>query len=259
MKDNIKIPNLLIVSIDHLILHEVPDNFKLEKLKNKISNSTVLTHPPIVAKAPKSQYYFVLDGANRVTSYKDLGYDCLVVQLVNYNSKDVELKSWNHIVRGLSESEIDKIINFVKSSPYAKLKNKKIIQIRKITLKNLEPQLEFFNELYHMYQNKKFKRIVGNGVNNLKKLYEDLSFLIFYPTLSPKIISAVSNKKLTLPAGITRHIINSRVLNVDFDLKILKSHIEIEEKNKLLKNLVTKRLQDRKIRYYNEPIIILND
>src|SRR5258708_21417897 len=46
--------------------------------------------------------YVILDGANRPFALGTLGYTYILVQVVDYESNEVQLETWHHIVSGMS-------------------------------------------------------------------------------------------------------------------------------------------------------------
>jgi hypothetical protein len=62
-----------------------------------------------------------------------------------------------------------------------------------------------------------------------------------------------------LPAGITRFIIPGRVLRLNADLSYLKSDETLIRKNELLRELVLEKLANSAVRYYEEPVYLLDE
>jgi len=62
-----------------------------------------------------------------------------------------------------------------------------------------------------------------------------------------------------LPAGITRFIIPGRVLRLSAELRHLKSDQSLSEKNEWLHQLLMDKLDQGKIRYYEEPVYLLDE
>ena len=63
-----ELPELQIVSMDDVVLHEDPDNERVAQLIERFSADGVLKNPPVVARADNADKMIVLDGANRITS-----------------------------------------------------------------------------------------------------------------------------------------------------------------------------------------------
>src|SRR5690349_15019809 len=90
-------PNLQIVPITSLVPHEEHDAQRSEPLVKRIQESGIWLNPPIVAPMGDGRYV-ILDGANRHYALSQLGYDYILVQVVDYESSTVQLDTWYHIV-----------------------------------------------------------------------------------------------------------------------------------------------------------------
>ncbi|MFA5022216.1 MAG: hypothetical protein WC508_04020 [Patescibacteria group bacterium] len=253
------LPNLKIVSLNSLVLHEDVDPLRVKRLMAKIKQDRIFTNPPLVAPIGKSNKFVVLDGANRTTVFKSLGYKDILVQVVNYSQPGLELKTWNHLVVGLPvKSFFAKISKALLKSARAnfKLQGNKIICLP-IKTKNFFEQVQSLNKIAAIYKNKyKFYRF--DNENNLSVVSRNKTLIIF-PKFKPKDIILVAQKNLKIPSGITRHVISGRALRIDIPLEILKNKKSLGQKNLELKKLIAKRFEENKIRHYQEPIFIFND
>src|SRR3990172_164351 len=63
-----ELPDLRILPIDHLLLHEEHDAQRSQPLGARLAADGVLRNPPVVAPLPGEDRFVVLDGANRVTA-----------------------------------------------------------------------------------------------------------------------------------------------------------------------------------------------
>jgi hypothetical protein len=61
------------------------------------------------------------------------------------------------------------------------------------------------------------------------------------------------------PAGITRFLVPGRILRINVALERLKSGSSLQEKNRWLHEMLLKRQGAGAIRYYGEPVYILDD
>src|SRR6266498_879375 len=62
-----------------------------------------------------------------------------------------------------------------------------------------------------------------------------------------------------VPAGITRFIIPGRVLRLHVPLDKLASDESLDSKNDWLDQLIQEKLVNRRLRYYQEPVILLDE
>ncbi|MCI0709478.1 MAG: hypothetical protein L0154_04875, partial [Chloroflexi bacterium] len=93
---------LRFVAVDNVLPHEEADHQRYQPLVKRIVDSGIWLHPPIVAPLPdRDGYYVVLDGANRTHSIKSLKFPHILVQIVSYDSDQVKLETWSHVVSDL--------------------------------------------------------------------------------------------------------------------------------------------------------------
>ena len=96
------LPNLKILPIEILILHEDHDMQRTLPLVEKLRGAGILRNPPIVMPLTDgTERYMVLDGANRVTSLTEMEFPHIVAQVVKADDPHVNLQTWNHIVWGM--------------------------------------------------------------------------------------------------------------------------------------------------------------
>ncbi|ARU61540.1 hypothetical protein CBW65_11360 [Tumebacillus avium] len=89
------ISQLKVVDMDQLCLHETHECVRLDKTCQSILVEGVLRNPPLAAKM-KDGRYLILDGAHRTCSLQKLGCLRSVVQLVHDDF--FQLESWHHVV-----------------------------------------------------------------------------------------------------------------------------------------------------------------
>ena len=74
-----------------------------------------------------------------------------------------------------------------------------------------------------------------------------------------QVMQATQLGNRRFPAGITRFLIPGRVLNLNADLAVLRSDQSLPEKNRWLHAMLQERQQAGAIRYYGEPVYLLDD
>ncbi len=80
--------------------------------------------------------------------------------------------------------------------------------------------------------------------------YSDKNMFVAFPNFSPTQVITLVDRGVLMPAGITRHVVYRRKLNVNMPLEFLKVN-PIEKANDALQ----KFLQHRSVRLYEEPVI----
>ncbi len=273
------LPILKIVPVTKLRLHETVDPGRVLKLKKIIRKARLFTNPPIVSYIPAMDKYLVLDGANRTTTLKELGFKYILVQVVEYNNRKVNLLTWNHFVSQISLQKVidlfkgySKKLNIlkVKSSQFTKsLLNTErgIVYITDGRLnyvinnsKDFKNEIEILNFAVNIYKGKfSFNRVLGDNYGILKREYPKNKVLFVYKQLRHQDIVRAVKTGLYIPSGVSRHIIQNRALRVDIPMVWLKGMDSLLSSNKKLKKLISSRLFSGQVRYYNEPTYIFND
>jgi phosphoglycerate dehydrogenase-like enzyme len=266
---------LQVVPADKVFPHELLDPRRVDRLLNRLGTEEKLANPPIVAEA--GDHYVVLDGATRVAALKQLGYPHLVVQLVPDKDK-LGLHTWLHAVRQI---ELAKLMSLLKGLPHISIiesKPQKILddmveyggmcylhtvagQVWLVQPAAGVNRLEALNTLTDTYIKTagQVTRTLNHNMATLRQEYPDLAALVIFPKYTVEQVLQIAQAGRTLPAGITRFIIPGRVLRLNVELKPLKSDRSLSQKNEWLYQLVMEKLSTGQVRYYEEPVYLLDE
>jgi hypothetical protein len=99
----------------------------------------------------------------------------------------------------------------------------------------------------------------GECFNLAKQAHDGGAVTHLLPVFSKEEIGSIALRGILLPMGITRFVIPQRILRVDISNEVLASSVSLEEKNLFLSELIRYRLENKKIRFYQEPILFLNE
>lgn len=278
-----ELPTLEVVSGKNLILHEDPDDERLLNLVDRLGADGILKNPPIAARIGNKKRYVILDGANRVTALSKLGFRHFLVQVVDFEDALLKLHCWNHAIEKLTPDYFEKnirkirgveIIKFNRNNrPAADLpdfslddksfchfsfKNGRGFYVRGDgSILHRIDQLRNIADLY--IHQPVYDRVSYSNRNHLEKHYPQFSALLTYRRIEKddflKFIE--SNKKL--PAGITRVFLPKRALGLNTPLEFLKSELTLDEKNRWLDEMITRRVRDKSIRFYREPTFVFDE
>jgi len=253
---NKNLPNLKIVSLSKLVVHEEVDPARTRRLLKKIKKDNFFTNPPLVAPIKNSGKFVVLDGANRTGVFTKLGFKDILVQIVDYKSDKVKLKTWNHLVCKLDSKKVKKLVDQTIPKGF-RLKGSQLI-CPAIKEKDFLSQIKALNKIVNLYKNKyKFYRLTED--DNPTSFCQQGYTLIVFPGFKPKDIMLIAQKGIKIPSGITRHVILDRALLIDLPMSILKAKKPLSWKNQKLRVLINQRLRENKLRHYQEPVFIYND
>jgi len=123
---NYNIPNLKILPLDKLVLHEDHDMQRTQPLIAKLRAQGILRNPPVVMPlADLSGRFMVLDGANRVTSLKQMEFPHIVAQVVDVDYPHVRLQTWNHVIWGMKTDAFTDAIEIVKGVHFVEINTQK--------------------------------------------------------------------------------------------------------------------------------------
>lgn len=268
--------HLAMLPIEDIFLHEETDVFRVAKLKKRIETSGILRNPPIVAHMESG--YVVLDGATRTTSLKEMGASHLLAQVVPYGKGGIDVETWNHILPDMSDSDIietignlpglqltpthhsnaDTLLNqrriagYIYCSPDSSLMIESDTTLAAMTslLGTIVATYKKHGEIYRLAQND-LEQIIAKRTEH--------SAVMVFPRFTADEIRIIAQSEQKLPAGITRHIIPGRVLNVNIPLDWLLGAGTTKEKTQWLDAWLSAKIVDSKVRYYHEPVFIFDE
>ncbi len=266
-------PNLDILPVEKICLHEHHDPQRTEPLMERIRESGILYNPPLVIPYTNGEdMYMVLDGANRVTSMKELGLPHLLVQIVDPTSPGLGLQTWNHVIWNIATDDLLQYILDLGELDLIEISNQDF-QPNAITLfqapwgayysinsKLPDKRSERITELVKMYSREaRFDRTMIDDIDNLNSFYEDLAGLVIYPPFKVEEVVQFCRDDSLLPAGVTRFIVSPRALRVNYPLEYLASGTSLEEKRAQLKKFIQKRMEKKGVRIYTETTVLYDE
>lgn len=268
--------DLRIVPLRDVLLHERTDSERVRRLMSSIVDSNVLRNPPIVSCIDDDRFV-VLDGATRTTALRNLKIEHVVVQVVDY-SDNVDLRTWHHLLR---PSAYEAILQALPSIPHARVRpcsmdechtslgfNGAIAAVASfddgsaLLLETSEPDrtadtLCYLVDLYGGFG--EIYRIANDELDTAIRASDDVRGVVLFPSWKPSDIIKAATTQSLLPAGITRHGIHGRALNVNISLDILSMNTDLVSKEQWLESWLRTKLTARKVRYYHEAVFVFDD
>jgi hypothetical protein len=211
-----------------------------------------------------------------VTALKQLGYPHIVVQVVSPED-GISLRTWLHAICKLDPVELVKILDDLPEISMKESSSQEVLEemfeyggicyLRTVTdkvfLVQAAPginQLQALNKLTETYiEAGQVARTLNEDMTALKYEHPDLSALVVFPKYTVEQVLQIARMGRVLPAGITRFIIPGRVLRLNADLHYLKSDDSLAKKNEWLCQLVIDKLGKSQVRYYEEPVYLLDE
>jgi hypothetical protein len=286
-------PELRIVPVKDIIIHEHFDKTRSPKLARRIEEDGVLKDPPIVARLGEEKYVH-LDGANRITIFQEedlLNCQHILVQIVDYfDPQSVKLSSWCHLTQQNKDSflsalqskgiELQPIDCDATKDPISEdvgalccffFRDGDAFRVKGDG--DFESRVKQMNDVVRTYEGKIerdcFEPEKGNWKGQIKGLFEkhdDCNLIVAFPKFTPEQVVQIAARlaagesretAIKMPPGVTRHIIlEGRALRINFPLSVLKSEdMSLEAKNELLKEFLKKK----KPRRYEEPTFMYDE
>lgn len=273
-----EMPDLRVVPVGELLLHEQHDAQRTEPLLQRLQADGVLKNPPVVALIDGEQRYVVLDGANRVTASRALGIAHMVVQVVDYDDPELILDTWHHLVNGVTGEHFKRLIGQVQCVQLeateliharAQLARREVLAFVQYpqgdvftlhALGDLHRRTQCLNEVVDFY--KVHSRIFRANTDHLPALlpfYDEIAALVVFPRFTPAEIIDLARVGACLPAGITRHLIPRRAMRLNLPLAVLRSDASLEEKNVWLRDWIKQKMAAKSIRFYQESTFLFDE
>lgn len=266
-------PQLKLVPLSSIELQEEAEDDRLRKLVEAFRKSQTLKDPPIVASG-LGKKLIQLDGTNRINVLRKLGCSHVVVQVVDYHDTSaVLIKSWVHVSKvnkqeffkklrklGGGQTESFKLglgvtltghplaaasIIFRDGSGLSLYSNSDIV--RRVRL--MRAVVRLYGELIT-----RDRQVTIESMAQLSEFFtkhKDKNVALFFPSFSSHEIYSLMEKGVTLPTGITRHVINGRVLRINYPIAMLIK--KARKKEEFFKDFVNKL----NLRFYEESTFVV--
>ena len=271
------LPYLRILPIESVIPHEDHDIQRTMPLVEKLRSQGILRNPPMVMPLNDgTERYMVLDGANRVTSLRQLEFPHIVAQVVE-NNPHVNLQTWNHVVWGMKTrtlvAALHKVngIELVKVNTLRSLDAPKYVpmQVRlpngnffimRETPSDLETHIQTMHKVVNAYKTRaSLDRTSQTLIETFKKIYSDLTALVIFPQFKIKTVLKLAGQGILLPSGITRFTVSPRALHLNYPLHELSSGKPIEYKQDYLNRWIHERVKTKGVRLYSEATFLFDE
>jgi hypothetical protein len=278
-----RLPDLRFVPTEAIYPHELHDLQRTQPLVERLRTSGTLRNPPIVTQIGDGMRveprFVVLDGANRSTAARAAGWPHLLVQVVRYESPDVELHTWYHALtedaRELLERGVGKLPG-LSISLHDHVHARALLARREALAcvvidedsaivvhggRNLHERNELLNALVHLYQDRlPYTRVTSDSLSAARREHPEVQALVVFPRFDPAEVIDLAGAGEYLPAGITRHLIRWRALRVNVPIAMCVDPIKsLEEKNAWIRGWTAERLTQREVRFYEEPTVLYDE
>ena len=275
-----ELPRLEFLPIATLVIHEWHDDQRTPPLIERIRESGLFRNPPIVAPLPDgSGRYMVLDGSNRFTALRQMGYRDILVQVVRPDDPGVRLQNWNHVVWELPSEQFLQGIRVIPGVELVPTTDKS--QLLELLgdcglalietpggdnfslcteAEDLHTRVDILNQLVSSYITAgHLDRTSVREVNMLADIYPNLTGLVIFPHFDVDEVLDLAAASCLLPAGITRFTIAPRALHINYPLSELESDRPLEVKNAALQRWIQERIARKGVRFYAESTFLFDE
>ena len=255
-------PDLRIVDIDAVLPHETSDIQRSQPLIERLRKASHFTNPPLVAPASDGKFV-LMDGSNRHSSMKALGFRHIMAQVIHYESETVELGVWQHIVADWDAATLRarlerlagiEVVDGADGQAIATVqqRNGAVFDICAAVngLRARNAALRRVVSVYH--DSATLYRTPLTQPAQIWSLFPTGVALVTFPAWQPQEIIASALECAYLPPGISRHIIHGRALNLRYPMQRLRADMPLEDKNRQLQDWLRAQFSRRSVRYYAE-------
>jgi hypothetical protein len=273
--DNPTGPDLRILPLSLLVEHEYNDVQRTTPLALRLEAEGILKNPPIVTPVGDGDpRYVVLDGANRTTALGSMGYPHVLAQVVPYEEPVVTLTTWHHLICDLEPQDFTSAMEQVQGVDFfpidylharaglarrecliyvVRVDGQVFVARPKMPGLNVHEQNRLLNALVDTYKTSaQLHRAMAESLEEAKHLYPGLTGLVIFPKYDAAEVLSLARDGELLPTGLTRHLIQGRVLRVNYPLAELKSAETLELKNLRLREWLRRKMASKEVRFYGE-------
>ncbi len=266
---------LRILPVDNVFPHEEIDPARVNRLVERFSTEKILKNPPIVSEWEGK--FVVMDGATRVSALKQMGYKFLAAQVVSLDDGQIEAQTWNHVIQGMTPDEFLAFTEACGDVTHTEVDPNYIadnmlelggvcyvvtpdMRTCVVTPVPGGSRLDALNNYVAKYiAAADVARTRSQQFHEARIEYPEMSALVVFPKFTVEQILQISSTGKTVPAGITRMVVSGRVLRLNLDLERLKADEPHAMKSAWLNETVYNLIGNHHVRYYEEPVYLLDE
>lgn len=268
-----ELPTLHIMALDDVLLHEDPDMERVARLVDRFSADGILKNPPVVARSGGGAT-ILLDGANRVTALRKLGYPHVLVQELDLFDPGLAVATWHHAIERLDADELlahsasvagvslveDDGEDSVSPPAMARFRfpgGRSVALHGAPELQDWVAQLHQVTRAYHRFAY--FDRVSYTSMDDLARNYQNFTALVSFRSFSRKDLQELTLQDRRVPSGVTRVLLPKRALRFNLQLEMLRAGLSLEEKESWLQQTILEKVADKSIRFYREPTFFFDE
>ncbi|MFZ0546762.1 MAG: pyridoxal-phosphate dependent enzyme [Candidatus Promineifilaceae bacterium] len=269
--------SLEIVPTELVMPHEQIDDKRVQRLMGRLEEDGRLVNPPLVTFWDNK--YVILDGATRFTALKRLNFPYVIVQVVPADSEEFTLHTWYHVISG--DRPFSELMAELRQIKGLKLSPLPVSELQtafneekdalcyfldrhgKAVLAQSKPgpeRLAVMNKLVNTYTHwGTVERTLLTDLGRLLAQFPQMAAVAVFPQFRPETVFNVASRGDFLPAGLTRFVIPGRILRLNADLDRLKKAEPLANKRQWFNQFLEDKLARSRLRYYQEPVVLLDE
>ncbi len=268
---------LELVSIEQVTPHEDIDDKRVRRLMARLEADGRLVNPPITTYWKGR--YVVLDGATRYSALKRLGFRYIIVQVVDPQQSELQLHTWYHAISNAEKTvtELYARLNRIEGLELSALENKDLRSalqdprtlcyfLDREGRATLARESEGANRLTVMKEVVQAYSIWGSvertlltDIPRLRAQFPQLKAVAVFPQFEPDNVFDAARAGNFLPAGLTRFIIPGRILRLNLELSRLQRDESLGQKRAWFNDVLAEKLRHSRLRFYQEPVVLLDE
>jgi threonine dehydratase len=274
--------NLQIVPVELVTPHEHIDHKRVARLMERLEEDGRLVNPPVTTYWKGR--YVILDGATRYSAMQRLGYPYAIVQVVDEAQAGFQLHTWYHAISAEGDSvapvafaaleERLRAIEGLVLRPIAADEARAALEQPatlcyfldrdgQLTLAEAAPgasRLAVMNSLVDAYNAwGSVERTLLTDAERLLAQFPRLVAVAIFPQFAPADVFDAAARDDLLPAGLTRFVIPGRILRLNADLERLRRDEPLAAKRAWFNEFLGGKLSRSRLRYYQEPVVLLDE
>jgi hypothetical protein len=103
------------------------------------------------------------------------------------------------------------------------------------------------------------ERTLLTDLGRLLAQFPQMVAVAVFPQFRPETVFTVASRGDFLPAGLTRFVIPGRILRLNADLGRLKKEEPLATKRQWFNQFLEDKLARSRLRYYQEPVVLLDE
>ncbi len=276
-------PHLKLAPLERVRFHEHPERKRTLRLMERLKKERVLHNPPILAEMDGGDF-LLLDGANRVSAFRDLGYSHIPAQVVDYGVEQIQLKGWHHLLidgHGLSLRKLFEALEGVALRAVDPGRLSRLLELREVyavwvdgtaacwglfpdsgaAMIEIHERIAVMERIVASYENEsKLERIKLADFSQLPEVIRSADHqLCLFPVLTKNEMLQLAREGVMIPTGLTRHLIPGRALGINIALGFLEEPATEQEQRAHFQAYVDRLEMEGRIRFYEESVFVMNE